>query len=93
MVPDLFEKSDSLSEPVHISGQRYLLPRQLLMRFLLSLSVSSMDLTSDFLVYLSILLPQSDLIKFPMKYVVPFSLTGVLLVPIFIDLARQYKSL
>ncbi len=55
--------------------------------------VASVTITSVFLVFLFSLLFQSDLIQFPSKYVVPLSLTGVLLVIIFIDLTRQYNNL
>jgi len=55
--------------------------------------VASATITSVFLAYLFYLLSQSDLIQSPMKYVVPFLLTGVLLVPIFIDLTKQCKAL
>ena len=55
--------------------------------------VASATITAVFLAFLFSLLSQSDLIQFPMKYVVPFLLTGVLLVPILIDLSKQYKAL
>ena len=55
--------------------------------------VASATITSVFFVILFYLLSQSDLIQSPMKYVVPFLLTGVLLVSIFIDLVKQYKAL
>ncbi len=55
--------------------------------------VASATITAVFFVILLYLLSQSDIIQSPMKYVVPFLLTGVLLVPIFIDLTKQYKAL
>ncbi len=55
--------------------------------------IASATITAIFLVSLVYLLSQSDLIQFPLKYVIPFSLTGILLVLIFIDLGKQYKAL
>ncbi|MCK4565975.1 MAG: hypothetical protein KAU48_01565 [Candidatus Thorarchaeota archaeon] len=55
--------------------------------------IASATITAIFLVSLVYLLSQSDLIQFPLKYVIPLSLTGILLVLIFIDLGKQYKAL